>query len=228
MSDTAPTPLPRGLVLGLCGLTLVVVVALSLVLFREDLEPIEDQAPVTTTDPLLAADDFERADAPDLAAPGHPWAEPAGDWIVQDGHAALLTAAPAGPSLAVLAEAGSDGVARMTVTAVEPGWGFAFRVRDDRNYWTLVARPEQAAWSLVRVVDGISTEYPGTVVAAPTDGSQIEVVLDGDRILASVGGVVGTEVVDAAMAEATGVGLFAETDRNIASMAWDDLSLARP
>jgi len=226
MSDTAPSPPSRGLVLGLCGLTIVVVVALSLVLFRDDLEPV-DNTPPTTVHPILATDDFDRADAPDLAAPGHSWAEPAGDWAIQDGHAALVEPASEGPNLAILPTASSDGVARVTVTAVEPGWGFAFRVQDDRNYWALVARPDQSAWSLLRVLDGIRTEHQGIVIAPPTDGARIEVVLDGDRIQAQVGAIAGTEVIDDALVDASGLGLFTETGQNVASMAWDDVEMAR-
>jgi len=227
MSDTAPSPPPRGLVLGLCGLTIVVVVALSLVLFRDDLGPIEDAAPATTTDPLLAADDFERPDAPELATDGRPWSEPAGDWVVQDAHAALVTPAPVPqPSLAVLDTGAADGVARVTATAVEPGWAFAFRVRGPEDFWAIVARPETGTWSLARVEGGVVTETTGFLAAAPVDGTLIEVRLEGDRIVVSAGGVT-NEVTDDTFVDATGIGPAALTPDNIASMAWDDLSLAR-
>jgi hypothetical protein len=226
MSDTAPSPPRRGLVLGLCGLTVVVVVALSLVLFLDDLDPVDD-APVTTEDPLVAADDFARADAPDLAADGRDWTEPAGDWVVQDGHAALVTAAPPPqPSLAVLDTGAADGVARATATAVEPGWAFAFRVLGPGDFWAVVARPETADWSLARVQGGVVSETTGFLAVAPTDGDLVEVHLQGDRITVTVGGVT-NEVTDPALADATGIGPAALSDRNIASMAWDDLVLAR-
>jgi len=227
MSDAAPSPPHRGLVLGLCGLTLVVVVALSLVLFRDDLEPVEDQAPPTTTDPLLAADDFERPDAPDLTTDGRPWTEPAGDWVVQDAHAALVAAAPApGPSLAVLDTGAADGVARATATAVEPGWAFAFRIDGPADFWAVVARPETESWSLARVQGGVVEETTGFLAAAPADGALVEVRLQGDRIVVTVGGVT-NEVTDDALVDATGIGPAALVDDNIASMAWDDISLAR-
>lgn len=226
MSDTAPTPPHRGLVLGLCGLTIVVVVALSLVLFREDLEPV-DEAPATTADPVVVADDFDRADAPDLVTDGRSWVEPTGDWVVQDGHAALVAAAPAPPpSLAVLDSGVADGVARATATAVEPGWAFAFRILDEDDFWAVVARPDTGDWSLARVEGGAVTEATGFLAVPPADGDQVEVRLQGERIVVTIGGVT-NEVTDPALVDATGIGPAALRDQNIASMAWDDLSLAR-
>ena len=226
MSDTAPTPAPRGLVLGLCGLTVVVVAALSLVLFRDDLDPVDDTPP-TTEDPILVADDFERADAPDLAADGVSWTEPAGDWVIQDAHVALVTAAPPPQaSVAVLDIGAADGVARATATAVEPGWAFAFRIRDEQDFWAVVARPETADWSLARVEGGVATETAGFLAVAPADGDHVEVHLQGERITVTIGGVT-NEVTDPTLVDATGIGPAALSDRNIASMAWDDIFLAR-
>lgn len=227
MTDAAPSPPARGLVLGLCGLTIVVVVALSLVLFRDDLGPVEDQAPSPSVDPVLAADDFERPDAPDLAADGPPWTESAGGWEVQDAHVALTSAAPPPqPSLAVLDAGAADGVARATATAIEPGWAFAFRIEGPQDFWAVVARPETGDWSLALIEGGVVTETTGFLAVAPADGALIEVHLQGDHIVVGVGGAT-NEVTDDALVDATGIGPAALSDENIASMAWDDISLAR-
>ena len=73
MSDAAPSPPPRWVVLGLAALTLLLVTAASLALFRDDLEPVDDpdDAAVTTVDPGIVADDFERPDADTLADADH-------------------------------------------------------------------------------------------------------------------------------------------------------------
>ena len=90
----------------------------------------------------------------------------------------------------------------------------------------MVARPEADSWSLARVEAGVVEETTAFLAIAPVDGALVEVDLQGDHIVVTVGGVT-NEVTDAAFVDATGIGPAALTVDNIASMAWDDLSLAR-
>ena len=224
MSDPAP-PLPRAVVLSLAVLTVVVVGALSLVLFWGDIVTDEDDlADATVAEP--AGDDFERADADGLAADGADWTEPLGTWAIQDGHAAL-TAGADGPlaGLAVLpAEAPSH--LEVTATAVEPGWGVAFRVQDADDLWAVVARPERGSWSLVHVRAGAIEETPDFVAVEPTDLSVVQIDLVADLVRVSIDGGEPNEVSDPALAEAGDVGLLALPGGSLASMAWDDLTVA--
>lgn len=240
MSDTTPAaaprttppptpaaaPPPRWLVLGLAALTIVAVGAGSLLLFRDDLiGDAADEVTYRPTRPTLA-DDFERPDADRLDDPDHPWAVARGAWAVRDGHAALTEPGPGGPrNLVVLPADRADGVARVTATAVEPGWAFAFRVRDEHNYWSLVARPETGSWSIEVVRDGVATEIEQFLAVAPADGDRIEVHLTGALIAVTVNGTTGNEVDDDDPARAGGVGLLSLTGDNVASMAWDDVEL---
>lgn len=228
MSDPAPTPPPRWLVLGLAALTLVVVAALSLVLFRDDIDTSSSVAEPATVDEVLVADAFDRPDADSLADADHAWTQPRGGWAVRDGHAALVTpTTPDGPNLAVLPTDSADGVASVSATAVEPGWGFAFRAQDADDYWALVARPETSTWSLVLVQAGVVTETTDFLAREPVDGTHIEVRLAGDAIEVTLDGTLSNQVTDATFADATGLGLVALTGENAASMAWDDVGLRR-
>ena len=227
MSDAAPSPPPRWVVLGLAALTLLVVTVASLALFRDDLEPVDDpdDAAVTTVEPRIVADDFERPDADALADADHPWAEGTAAWAVQDGHA-TLTAVDGVPAVAVLPSETAGAVARVTATAVEPGWAFAVRVQDERNFWALVARPDAGSWSLAVVEDGEITDTPGFLPVAPADGARIEVALAGPVLRVTIGDTT-NEVSDETFADATGIGLATFSPENLVSMAWDDVELAR-
>jgi len=229
MTEPAPAP-PRWLALGLAALTLVAVGGLSLLLFRNDLERLDDPAEAPATvgdDPVLVADDFDRADAPTLADADHPWAQVHGAWAVQDGHG-TVTAAPADrPALATLPVDGPSGVVRARATAVEPGWAFAFRVQDEANFVAVVARPEAGGWTLGVVRDGVATESPLALGAAPADGTVIEVRRTASGVQVTLDGG-GPQPVDGVpFAEATDVGLATFESANLASMAWDDVEVAR-
>ena len=114
----------------------------------------------------------------------------------------------------------------MTATAVEPGWAFAVRVQDERNFWALVARPDTGSWSLAVVEDGEITDTPGFLAVAPADGARIEVALAGPVLRVTIGDTT-NEVSDETFAGATGIGLATFSPENLVSMAWDDVELAR-
>ena len=222
MSDPAP-PLPRVAALGLAVLTVLVVGALSLVLFWGDI--VEDQDDPTTAEPAdLGGDDFDRADADRLTADGAPWIESVGRWAVQDAHAALTEGG--GGAVAGLAVLPAEAThLEVTATAVEPGWGVAFRVQDADDLWAVVARPERGSWSLVHVEAGTVQETQDFVAVEPRDLSVVQVDVVGDLIRVTVDDGESNEVSDPALADAGDVGLLALPGGSLASMAWDDLTV---
>jgi hypothetical protein len=219
MSDADP-PLPRAAVLALAVLTVVVVGVLGLALFWGDI--VADTSPSTATAGTTVVDDFERPDADGLADDEHPWEEPTGQWIVQDGHAALAELGDT-HALAVL-PTDEPAAVEVTARAVEPGWGLAFRIQDPTNLWAVVARPERGTWSLVHLEEGVPDEVQDFVTSEPRDGSVVRVELAGDRLRVTVDGRV-NERVDPALIDATGVGLLALPGGSVPSMAWDDLTV---
>jgi hypothetical protein len=230
MSDADPSPPPRWLALGLAALTLIAVAALSLFLFRDDLRRTDDAdsgATVTSTPP--AGDDFDRPDGR-LADADHGWSDVVGAWVVQDGHAALSEGDSGGTlaglaGLAVLDNEHDDTHLQVTATAVEPGWGVAFRVQEPSNLWAVVADPEQARWSVVHQQDGVPTTVE-TVAVEPHDGSVIRVDLVGERIEVTVDEVAAEPIDDPALADRHLIGLLALPGGSLASMAWDDLTVS--
>jgi hypothetical protein len=124
--------------------------------------------------------------------------------------------------------ANEDGLplARVTATAVEPGWGVAFRVQDAENFWALAVDPTTEAWAVVVYEDGRPAPVAAAFPTLPADGTRVQVATVGDRILLAVGGEP-VPLEDPRLADATGFGLVALVPENLASMAWDDLELAR-
>jgi hypothetical protein len=226
MSDAAP-PLPRAAVLALAVLTVLAVAGLSLALFVGDIEDEngdDDSAAAATVTLPTSGDAFDRPDADGLADADHPWQEPEGLWLVQDSHAALSTGTSDDlPGLAVLPGDAPSSV-EVTATAVEPGWGLAFRVQDRDNFWAVVADTDGAAWSLVHVADGTAEVTEGFVPVEPTDLAVVGVELTGDLIRVTVGDQ-SNQVSDPALADATAVGLVALPGGSLPSMAWDDLTI---
>lgn len=222
MSQPAP-PLPRPAAIGLGVLTVVLVGALSLVLFRDDIEAGDDEAtPIPTVVPV--GDDFERADADGLATDAVAWDELLGSWIVQDGHAALATPADDGAAaagLAVLPRERAGGTVRATALAVEPGWGLAFRVGGPDDWWAAVAGVDE--WTIVSTSDG-TLRGLGVVPVAPRDGAEVAVELVGDLVRVTVDDQ-SVEVTDPTGRDAADVGLVATNSENLASMAWDGLTV---
>lgn len=224
MSDPAP-PLPRAAVLGLAVLTVAAVGVLSLALFWGDI--VDDPSDPASSAVALGGDDFDRADADGLADADHEWTEPVGTWIVQDGHAA--TTSGAGNPIAGLAVLPTDEAAariEVTATAVEPGWGLAFRVQDADDLWAIVARPDRGSWSLLHVDGGTVEETEDFIAIEPTDLSVVHVDLAGDLIRVTINGNKSNEVSDAGLADATDVGLLALPPGNLTSMAWDSLTVS--
>jgi hypothetical protein len=225
MRDPAP-PLPRAAVLALSVLTVLVVGALSLALFWGDIVEDDEPATATATTAVPGGDDFERPDAEGLAAEGHDWIEERGTWAVRDAHAALATGAfgeVAG--LAVLPTDGTS-VLQATATAVEPGWGLAFRVQNASNFWAVVARPDRGSWSLVHVAGGVVDEREDIVRVEPTDRSVVRVDLAGELIRVTIDQNPPVEGSDPALVDATDVGLVALDGGSLASMAWDDVTVS--
>jgi hypothetical protein len=220
-------PLPRFAVLGLAGLTVALVGVLSLALFRDDLvigDEEDADAPASEVAPP-EGDDFERPDAATLADDDHAWTLVSGAWIIQDAHAAITTAGPDGlPGLARLPADAADGHLEVTATAVEPGWGLAFRVAGPDDLWAVVARPDRGTWSLVQIAAGELVETEDVLALPPVDGAVVAVDLAGPRIRVTVDGVT-AEVVDAPVSDAGDVGLLALPPGNLTSMAWDDLQV---
>src|SRR5262245_4030167 len=224
--DSAPAPPPRWLVLGLAVLTVVAVGVLSLSFFLEDLEPENPPSPEESAADLgVATDDFDRPDADTLADADHAWEEVSGSWAVQDGHAALVQPAEGDARNLALLRGAPDGVLRVTVTAVEPGWGVAFRVQDEANYLSLVAGTD--SWSFERVVDGVPTETRDFLAVTPADRMQIEIHLAGSSIDVSIDGGTPARTTEELLIDGERIGLLAVTGENAASMAWDDFGLAR-
>jgi hypothetical protein len=228
MPEPAVLAPPRWLALGLAALTLVAVGGLGLLLFRNDLERVDDEEPADVGDGGPAVqDDFERPDAPSLADEAHRWVPASGTWGVLDGRAVVTAPGSEGPAVAVLPSGTAGGVARVTATAVEPGWGFAFRVQDASTFVALVARPESSGWTLAVAESGAVVETAVDLPAEPADGTRIEVAPAGDGVEVSLNGSEPVLVPDVPLADATSIGLVALVPEGLASMAWDDVEVTR-
>ena len=221
---TPDPPLPRPVVLGLAVLTVVVVGALSLVLFRDDLARTGDDGDLTAASEVTRRDDFDRPDADRLATGDLAWSDLVGRWVVQDGHAALVEAGSgAVAGLTALDRDRADGVVSAVTRAVEPGWGLAFRVAGPDDFWAVVAR--ESDWAVVRVEAGTVLEAGPVVATPPEDGLTVEVRLRATTIEVSVGGATAEPLDDDALADAGSVGFVSLSGTGIASMAWDDLQV---
>ncbi len=235
MTDPTPaapahTP-PPWLVHSLSVLTLVAVVALSLVLFRDDFEDVRPDDDEEAAAGTPVGDTFDRDDADTLVAPGHPWLEARGAWGVRDGAAALVAPAPRQQALAALAGEGPDGTVRVTAASVAPGWGVAFRVRDPEHRWGLVVQEDGRGWALEVVNGGVASTISDFLAVAPADGDDIEITLEGRTITATVGDVTNT-LADDRVTDGVGVGVLAARVPGVdaTTLRWDDLDarLIRP
>jgi hypothetical protein len=73
---------------------------------------------------------------------------------------------------------------------VVEGWGFAFALESPEDYWAIEASPDEAAWTLVRVIGGTRTivdRGEGPVAGDPTVGISVgaflRVTVDGQLVL---------------------------------------------
>lgn len=224
-------PPPRWLVVALAVLAVVATGVISLLPFLDDIERVDDDQAAPAISAPGRGDDFDRPDGP-LATTDRPWTEPAGDWVIQDAHAALTVPAGAGTGPAVL-DTGmallDDGepwtTAAVTATALEPGWAFAFLVAGPDDYWALTPdRQNHSRWVLQRMIEGRVEFFYESVEVAPRDGARIEIALRPEGVVVTVDGVT-AEPRPIDDTNATGVGLVAFDSSRAASMAWDDLTL---
>jgi len=159
----------------------------------------------------LVSDTFDRdADPQSLgqAGSGQDWDAVSGTWGVEGGVAQNTTAAPDGPSMAVVPEGTGDGLTEVTMNVVEQGAGLVFRYLDPDNYWTVTANPGVGSWTVTRVLEG-EDELIGELPASTADGTTISVEQKGSSLRFLVEGVEYLSINDGALGEQLQGGLIA-------------------
>lgn len=177
--------------------------------------------------PLLAVDDFGRADAPTLgrAASGQSWVQIRGRWGVRDGRAVLLRSARGEPNLALLRTGAPGGTVTLDAAAPAAGAGLAFRCRNARNCWFLEAVPEFGTWNVVRTVDGRREKVANLGVVPIAPGTLVSVAMTPERLTFFVNGAEVRRIDDAALGGDRAVGLVAEPDASAGSAQWGAIRL---
>jgi hypothetical protein len=174
-------------------------------------------------------DAFDRPDDPATlgAVPGGPrWRADEGTWGVVGGEAAV-TAPALTRDLAVVSLGRRDGAVQVRLTRASGGAGIVFRYRDPFNYWSVVAVPQFATWSVVKTVNGQDEAATGPGVTATGEGTTIGVRLRGNAIDVVIDRRVRRTIVDEALEGATGVGLVVDS-RQPGESRFDDFRIERP
>lgn len=177
----------------------------------------DDVAPVAA---LIVADDFAVASA-DLDDQRVSWRTIEGRWSVDDGTLVLRDAPEAFPSMAVTDVGGPDGVISVAMPEIVDGTGMVFRLRDQSNYWSLVAVPGFATWNLSKVENNERQLVANTGLSPIAAYTAIGVRLDGPLIQVTVDGRVRLEVTDPFLDDETTAGVTAE-QTGVVQGRWDD------
>jgi hypothetical protein len=147
-------------------------------------------APPVGVAPESSATLIDRFDGPDSPGSlGAGWTTLAGSFGIDRGRAVLERGAS--PIAVSLRDTGSaDGIVEASLASDAPSAGLAFRCRDARNCWYVVAIPYYAAWNVYRLERGVQTFVaalelapvgPGTTVAVRLAGPRMDFYVDGQR-----------------------------------------------
>jgi hypothetical protein len=136
------------------------------------------------------ADPFDRADNPTALGTtpsGERWDSAGGTWGI-DGNQAFAEANDTDtPAIAVLSGGSPMRLTEATLMVVEEGAGIVFRYRDDQNFWSVTAQPDDGSWLVLQVVDGnararAEIDGPtddGTTVSVADRASTLQVFIEG-------------------------------------------------
>ena len=137
------------------------------------------------------ADPFDRDDDENAlgAAPsGERWEAVHGTWGIDGNEAFAEPNDTERPALAVLRGGSNTRLTEATLMVVEEGAGLVFRYRDEDNFWSVTAQPEDGNWVVLQVVDGNARgqgEFDGptddgTTVSVADQGTSIQVFIEGE------------------------------------------------
>jgi hypothetical protein len=134
------------------------------------------------------------------------WHFLSGVWGVEDRQ--VIVTSPGLPrSVSVVDRGVADGRIQTTIARAATSMGLAFRVRDNRNLWAIVAVPQLLTWNIYRVVDGTETFVENTGVAHIAGQPSIAVDLQGDFIKVHVSGRPVKTITSPVLADETKAGL---------------------
>jgi hypothetical protein len=137
------------------------------------------------------ADPFDRDDdgnALGAAPSGERWEAVHGTWGI-DGNEAFAEANDTErPALAVLRGGSNTRLTEATLMVVEEGAGIVFRYRDEQNFWSITAQPDDGNWVVLQVVDGTPRAQgefdgpteDGTTISVADQGTSIQVFVEGE------------------------------------------------
>jgi hypothetical protein len=220
----APSPSRGWAVPAAAAVLVLVVLGASAAWLRTEDDEVPDDVPLLVAEGVR--DDFTRAESPmalEVTRTGQPWEQVSGRWEVEDGVVRLVERNDLGARTVAITEMeSSDGAVAVTAASMTDGVGVAFRYQDAFNYWFVTAAPSFGSWRIDRLEDGNLVEVGGLPLVEAVDGSILEVRFEGRTITVFVDGEQQQEVVDPALADATGVGLVFTGGRPDAA-AWDDL-----
>lgn len=171
--------------------------------------------PARSIGPLEAAGPLDTFAGPDdpyslgRGPAGTSWRAVGGRWGIVGGHAYVAVPGP-GRNLAVTGPDGGVATVQVRLDRVAQGAGLVFRYRDQRDYWYVAAVPSYATWAVVKVVNGVQETVANTGLSPVKNGTTVAVGMQGDTIVVSLDGRVGTRVTDTAPYSAGLVGMTVE------------------
>ncbi len=172
-------------------------------------------------------DDFSRADSVveigPVARAGR-WDSLSGVWGIENGAAYLVKPRKAA-SLAVYPAHSRDGRVSAALASAADGAGIAFRVRDARNLWAIVATSAYATWNIVRYHDGVPEFVANTGLTSTSGEHTVAVQFEGNRITVFIDGIELKRVTSQALRDAGGVGLVA-THPDSRAARWSSFAFA--
>jgi hypothetical protein len=176
-------------------------------------------------------DGFRRADddrSLGRAVTGEPWAARAGVWGITSDTAYVVRPAPRGSSLALVEGGTADGIVTVRAARMAQGFGLAFRCRGPSDCWTISAVPSVGTWNVTRTVAGRSVLVGNVGTAPVATGTIVEVRMAGPTLTFAFDGQVLRTIEDAALARATGAGLFLANGGDNARARWDRFLVRMP
>jgi hypothetical protein len=180
------------------------------------------------TQVLGTGDGFDRVDDPGgigSQAGGPRWRTDGGQWRIVGGKAAATPGAT-GRTFAVAPIDAGDGALQVRLDKVTDGAGLVFRYRDPLNYWSVVAAPHYATWSVTKTVRGLTSPVVGTGLTSTKDGTTVAVRMKADTIDVVIGGRVRKTITDRTLAR-EGLGGMTVSGQGGDAARFDDFHAAR-
>ena len=167
----------------------------------------------TTATAAPIRDTFDRPDSDATlgqTVSGERWETATGKWGIKDKQAYVAKANEAGPrNFAVLDLGSHDGSVEARAKKVVEGWGLCFRMRNNNEWWALIASPQAGTFNIVRFQGGKEVNV-GNIGLVTSADAVLRVEFLADQITVFVNNVAKKTVRDAAFSDqGTKVGLFA-------------------